>query len=61
MERAQLRLLDAVAPAAPITLIPSMWMVVVGEAGVGAVQACASLMPQFYFWGAVCKSEFCES
>ena len=56
-----MRLLDAVAPAAPITLIPSMWMVVVGEAGVGAVQACASLMPQFYFWGAVCKSEFCES
>lgn len=59
-ERVLLRLLDAVARAAPLTLILSMWTVV-GEAWVGAVQACASFMPQFYFWGTVCKSELCES
>lgn len=43
VERVLSRLLDAVAPAAPLTLILSMWTVV-GEAGVGAVQAYASVL-----------------
>ena len=33
----------------------------VGEAGVGGMQARASFTPQFCFWGAVCKSALCES